>query len=85
MLSKATGLLNTGRASEALRALDEHQRRFPSGALTEERRGARAQALCTLGNRAEAEKELARLARSSPSSPHLAQARKLCGSAGSSK
>jgi hypothetical protein len=78
-LSKATGALNAGRAGEALKALDEHQRKFPNGALTEERRGARARALCTLGLRSEAEQELARLARSAPSSPHLLQARKLCG------
>ncbi len=78
MLSKATGLLNSSRAADALLALEEHQRKFPTGVLTEERRGARAQALCALGRRAEAEKELARLARTSPQSPHLVQARKWC-------
>lgn len=78
MLSKATGLLNGGRAREALRALDEHARKFPNGVLTEERRGARARALCALGMRAEADRELARLARTAPGSPHLAQARALC-------
>jgi hypothetical protein len=81
LLSRATSNLNAGRAGEALKALDEHQRKFPGGVLTEERRGARAHALCALGLRGEAEKELSRLARSSPGSPHLAQARKWCGSA----
>jgi hypothetical protein len=85
MLSRATGALNGGRASDALRVLDEHARKFPNGALTEERRGARAQALCALGMRADAEKELVSLARTSPRSPHLARARKLCGSAAGAK
>jgi hypothetical protein len=79
LLSRATSALNAGRVAEALGALDEHQRKFPGGALTEERRGARAQALCALGRRSEAQAELERLARSSPGSPHLQQARTSCG------
>jgi hypothetical protein len=79
LLSRATSDLNAGRVVAALGALDEHQRQFPGGALTEERRGARAQALCALGRKGEAERELERLARSSPGSPHLQQARTRCG------
>ncbi|RYZ06393.1 MAG: hypothetical protein EOO73_15545 [Myxococcales bacterium] len=79
ILSKATGALRSGRPAEALRLLNEHQQRFPSGRLVEERRAARIQALCALGNRGAAEAELTRLARSSPRSPHLARAQQACG------
>lgn len=76
LLSRATSALRAGRASEALKTLSEHQSKFPKGLLSEERRAARAQALCTLGRRPEAERELAKL---SPSSPQAARARQLCG------
>ncbi len=79
ILSKATSQLRAGRPGEGLRLLEEHRRKFPTGRLAEERRAARVQALCALGNRAEAEAELARLAESSPRSPHLARARRACG------
>lgn len=79
LLSKATSELRGGRPAEALRLLNEHQRTFPGGRLVEERRAARIQALCALGSRAAAESELARLARSSPRSPHLVRAQQACG------
>jgi hypothetical protein len=79
ILSKAASALRASKPSEALRLLGEHQRRFPSGRLVEERRAARVQALCALGNRASAQSELERLARSSPRSPHVARARAACG------
>jgi hypothetical protein len=47
--------------------------------LVEERRAAKIQALCALGNGVAAEAELSRLARSSPRSPHLARAQQACG------
>lgn len=75
LLSKATSALNAGRAQEALNTLAEHQRKFPHGVLTVERRAARAQALCLLGRKTEAERELEGL---SPSSPQAVQARQLC-------
>lgn len=78
LLSRATSALRAGRASEALKTLSEHQSKFPKGLLSEERRAARAQALCTLGRRPEAERELAKLA---PGSPQAARARQLCGAA----
>jgi hypothetical protein len=78
LLSRATSALRTGRASDALKTLNEHQSRFPKGLLSEERRAARAQALCTLGRRSEAERELAKL---SPTSPQAARAKQLCGAA----
>jgi hypothetical protein len=79
ILSKATSALRAGKPAEGLRLLSEHQRKFPNGRLAEERRAARIQALCALGRRTEAEAELARLAQSSPRSPHLARAQRACG------
>ena len=80
MLSQASAELHAGRPAAALNALDEHRRRFPRGALAQERTSARIQALCALGRMNDAQGELARLARMSPSSLHLARARKACGS-----
>lgn len=79
MLSQASADLHAGRPSVALTVLDEHQRKFPHGELVQERTSARIQALCALGRMAEAQVELARLARTAPNSPHLARARKACG------
>lgn len=78
LLSRATADLRAGRAGDALDALDEHRRKFPGGVLAEERRAARAQALCALGRRSEAEVELAHLARTAPQSPQGARARQFC-------
>ena len=79
ILSKATSALRAGNPAEGLRLLGEHQRKFPKGRLAEERRAARIQALCALGKLSAAEAELARLAQSSPRSPHLARAQRACG------
>jgi hypothetical protein len=79
ILSRASAELRAGRPAAALKALDEHQREFPGGVLAQERTAARIQALCALGRKKEAESELARLTRTSPSSPHVARARKACG------
>ncbi len=79
ILSKATSALRAGNPAEGLRLLEEHQRKFPKGRLAEERRAARIQALCALGKLSAAEAELARLAQSSPRSPHLARAQRACG------
>jgi hypothetical protein len=79
ILSRAGADLHSGRAASALKALDEHQRKFPGGALSQERSAARVQALCALGRMKEAEAELKRLSRMSPRSPHEARARKACG------
>ncbi len=78
LLSRATAELRAGHAGKALQALDEHQRRFPSGALSEDRRAAKAQALCSLGRVSEGRAELAQLA---PQSPAAARAKQVCDSA----
>jgi len=79
ILSQASTALRAGQPAAALKALDEHQRKFPRGVLTQERSSARVQALCALGRTTEAQVELARLERASPRSPHVARARKACG------
>lgn len=79
ILSRASSELRAGRPAAALKALDEHQRSFPSGVLTQERTAARIQALCALGRTKEARSALERLARTAPNSPHEARARKACG------
>jgi TolA-binding protein len=81
LLSRATSALRAGRAADALKTLNEHQRQFPRGMLAQERRGARAQALCALGRRQEAQADLATLARTAPQSPQAARARQACEAA----
>lgn len=75
LLSRATAALRAGHAAQALKALDEHQRRFPSGALSEDRRAAKAQALCLSGQVAKGRAELALLP---PQSPAAARAEQVC-------
>ncbi len=79
LLSRATSELSSGNAAAALLQLDEHARRFPVGRLIEERRSARVQALCALGERREAGLELARLATEAPTSPHVPRVHSACG------
>ena len=79
LLSKAERQLNAGHADDALRTLGEHERRFPDGALAEERLAARVQSLCALGRGADAKAELRKLARTYPESAHLDRARRFCG------
>lgn len=78
LLSRAEQQLSAGHADDALRTLGEHARRFPTGALAEERLAAQVQSLCALGRTGEAKVELARLARAYPQSAHLERARKFC-------
>lgn len=79
LLSKAEHQLSAGHADEALATLGEHERRFPGGALAEERLAARVQSLCALGRLSEAKADLAKLARSYPASAHFNRARRFCG------
>jgi hypothetical protein len=79
LLSRAEQQLNSGHAEEALATLGEHERRFPHGALAEERMAARVQSLCALGRVAEARSDLTRFARAYPRSAHLEHARAFCG------
>ena len=79
LLSKAEHQLSAGRADEALATLSEHERRFPGGALAEERLAARVQSLCALGRLGEARADLAKLARMHPASAYFDRARTFCG------
>lgn len=79
LLSRAEQQMNDGLAGDALRTLAEHERRFPNGALAEERMAARVQALCALGRTTDAKSELTRLTHAYPRSPHLERARRVCG------
>ncbi len=78
LLGRATQELHLGHAGKALKALEEHQRRFPNGTLSEERRAAKAQALCAIGRVREGRVEQAKL---EPQSPAAARAREVCDSA----
>jgi hypothetical protein len=49
LLGSAQKSLKAGQPEEALKALDEHQRRFPAGSLAFERVGVRTVALCQAG------------------------------------
>ncbi len=77
-MSRAETDLHGGRPESALKALDEHERKFGNGVLAEERTAARIQALCALGRTAEADTQLARLIRTSPNSPHTQRALQAC-------
>jgi len=80
LLSRATSDLRAGRAGAALKSLEEHQRKFPNGMLTVERRAVRAQALCMLKRVNEGRAELSHLA---PQSPAAGRAKQLCDAAAS--
>ena len=77
LLSRAEMALHGGKPAVALDVLNEHERRFGSGLLTEERIAARVQALCALGRKAEADVQMARL---SSKSLHGAQPGQACSS-----
>ena len=78
LLSRAAAALRAGRASDALRVINEHQRKFPNGVLSVERRAVRAQALCSLKRVAEGRAELAQLAQNLPAA---ARAKQICDAA----
>jgi hypothetical protein len=61
-------------------ALDEHARRFPRGALAEEREAARVLALCAQGRASEARASASAFVASNPRSPFAAQVRRSCAS-----
>lgn len=75
ILSRAETELHAGRYAGALRVLEEHQRKFPRGTLSQERTAARIRALCGLGRTSEANAALAHL---SPGSVHEGPAREAC-------
>ncbi len=69
LIGVAQSSLGAGRAEAALASLDEHARRFPSGALSLERRALRALALCAAGRRDEGRVEAEAFALRAAGSP----------------
>ena len=66
LLSNAMSQLSSGQAELALLVLEEHQRRFSSGALSDERNAAKARALCALHRFSEGRAALAPLSAGTP-------------------
>ncbi len=70
LISRALTQRSTaGDPSGAIALLDEHARRFPSGALGEERDATRVLALCALGRTGEARAPAARFFAAFPGGP----------------
>jgi len=79
LLLAAQSALHAGDSTKALSLLDEHAKRFPSGALVEERQASRVQALCMAGRTAEARDVARAFLASHPGSPAAIQVRASCG------
>jgi hypothetical protein len=79
LLSEAHAAMRGGDAERALVLLEEHARRYPKGALGEERDAAKIAALCALGRVAEARQAADRFLRAAPLSPHAGPIRASCG------
>jgi hypothetical protein len=79
LLAGAQTALRDGDAIRALGLLDEHARRFPKGALGEERDAVRIASLCALGRATEARDAADRFLRAAPLSPHAGLVRASCG------
>jgi len=71
LLTSAASQLNSGQASGALVALEEHQRRFSHGVLSDERNVAKARALCMLHRFDEGRAALARLGTGTPAAARV--------------
>jgi hypothetical protein len=69
LLETARAALSGGDARRALELIQEHEREFPGGSLSEERRASKVFALCELGRRAEAARAAAEFLRIAPASP----------------
>jgi outer membrane protein assembly factor BamD (BamD/ComL family) len=82
ILRAANAELESGRPERALSLFDEHLRRFPSGALNEEREAGRILALCKAGRVDESREARSRFLREHPSSPQAARVRSACASDG---
>jgi hypothetical protein len=81
LLDTASRALERRQLPRVLRALADHERRFPDGALRQERQGLRLIALCELaGAAATAEHRRDEFLRAAPDSPLAARLRRACGS-----
>jgi outer membrane protein assembly factor BamD (BamD/ComL family) len=77
-LQSAQEALRLGEPDRALALLDAHAKRFPGGALSEERRAAHALAACRKTGDPSARAEAVAFLRDSPSSPLVESVRKAC-------
>jgi len=77
LMRAASAALTENEPAKALRILNDHARRFPDGALAEERRALRAIGLCKQ-HAPEARRELEAFLRSDPQSPLAARVRDAC-------
>jgi hypothetical protein len=78
VLEAAQRELASGRARSALSLLDEHGKRFPSGALGEEGTAVRVLSLCALGRTEEARRIATTFVEGSPRSPLIPRLRGSC-------
>jgi hypothetical protein len=78
LLQSAQEALRRGDIDRALGLLDEHAKRFPAGALAEERRAAHALASCRKTGSPSARAEAEAFLRDSPSSPLVESVREAC-------
>jgi hypothetical protein len=81
LLQEAQAALAGGQPNQALSKTSEHARRFPQGALTEEREGTRAIALCNLGRRTEGRAVAEHLLLASPTSAMASRVQRACADA----
>lgn len=72
LLTRAQKEYHSGNLSRALASVDEHRRKFPKGAMVQERVTLRMQVLCGLGRYDEAQTEAKRLQRIVPGQPAAA-------------
>jgi len=79
LLRDAKKALDDGNATRSLAILDEHQRKFPSGVLVEERASTRVLALCAAGRTAEARTSAHDFLQQYPRSPSAPRVRGSCG------
>lgn len=79
LIARAQQALASGQPGQALAALDEHARRFPTGALAYEREAARAVALCRAGRTSEGRAAAAPFVAHDPDSPIAQRIKSACG------
>ena len=78
LLREAQVAARSGDAPRALALLEEHARKFPKGALREERTAAHIAALCDLRRVDDAREEAERFLAESPRSPYAGRVRDSC-------
>ena len=76
-MDRARAALEGGDARTLWRMMDEHARRFPTGALAEERQAWRAVAACRLGH-SDAAARAGRFLRAHPRSAQARKVRRAC-------